>query len=506
MSSQDQPDVPGAAIPRPGGAARPRVFCFPYAGRGASLYRTLAGLGAPHLEIRAVQLPGRENRRHEPSLNRLSSLVERLTAEVHSQLGDGPFAFFGHSYGALLAYEVARRLGHGFGRWPTHLFVSACKAPHLPSRDTPLHQLPDADLVRRLVALGGTPREVLDSRELMADALPRLRADLCAFETYRHAPGRQLPCPIVTLAGLDDTLVELDEQDAWRGLTARGIRSWILPGGHFFLHHRDADILRIIDAELDARLGGADASAGAIPLPADEVHVWEIGLDRTSAEIESMKAWLTPSERERADALHRERDRHRAVACRAALREILGRYLRLPPGDVELSSTEWGKPCLRTPRGGPSLGFNVSHTEGLALIAVARDRELGIDVERIRHDVPAEHLVARTLADEERAEWRSIPAAGRAKAFLARWTQKEAYVKATGRGLWTAFDGFRIATTEGRPTRIIDPSTSPEEIDRWSICELAIGSGHVGAIVVEGRGWILRRAPWKTLWETVTPG
>lgn len=501
MSSQDHPNVSGAAMPHPGGAARPRLFCLPYAGRGASLYRSLAGLAAPDLEIRAVQLPGRENRRHEPSLNHLSSLVERLTAEVHPHLGDGPFAFFGHSFGALLAYEVARRLGHAFGRWPTHLFVSACRAPHLPSRGPSLHQLPDAELVLRLAALGGTPREILDSHDLMAEALPRLRADLCAFETYRHAPGRPLPCPIVTLSGRDDALVELDEQDAWRGLTDRGVRSWILPGGHFFLDHGEAEVLRIIRAEL---LGRADASAGAMPLPAGEVHVWEAGLDRTSAEIESMKAWLTPGERERADALHRERDRHRAVACRAVVREILGRYLRLPPGDVELAATEWGKPWLRTPPGGPSLGFNVSHTEGLALIAVARDRELGIDVERIRPDVPSEHLVGRTLTDEERAEWHSIPPAARAQAFMARWTQKEAYVKATGRGLSTPFEGFRIATTAGRPSRIIDPSTSPEAIDRWSICELPLGPGHVGAIVVEGRGWILRRAPWKTSCEAVT--
>ena len=172
-------------------AARLRLFCFTYAGGGASIYRPWTRELPPELELCAVQLPGRENRLLEPAYTEMPALVEQLGTVLAPYL-DRPFAFFGHSMGALVAFEMARTVRRRYGRSALHLFVSGHAAPRIARRRPPVYQLPDAAFVDAIRELNGTPEEVLENADLMALVLPALRADLTVCETYRYVSGEHL--------------------------------------------------------------------------------------------------------------------------------------------------------------------------------------------------------------------------------------------------------------------------------------------------------------------------
>ncbi|HET6694524.1 MAG TPA: alpha/beta fold hydrolase [Pedococcus sp.] len=218
-----------------------RLFCFPHAGAGASAYGSWAGaLASAGVDVCPVQLPGRENRFREPRHHRLEPLLEALVSALQRHL-DRPYALFGHSLGALLAYELARFLS-GVGVGPDRLLVSGRIAPQLSDPRPPMHGLPDAELVARLRELGGIPDAVLESPELLALQLPTLRADLAVNETYRHVPGPPLDLPVTAFGGDRDPKVAVAELHAWRRTTRAGFRASLLPGDHFFVA-RNRDLL-----------------------------------------------------------------------------------------------------------------------------------------------------------------------------------------------------------------------------------------------------------------------
>src|SRR3954453_3800140 len=183
---------------------RLRLFCFPYAGGSAQVFRTWSEALPADVEVCAVQLPGRERRSSETPIRRAALAVEMLASALSRYL-DKTFAMFGHSMGAMLAYEVARRLSAEFGCAPDHLFVSGHRAPHLPSRRRPLHHLADDAFIAGVRALNGTPREVFEHPELVELLLPMLRADFELLETYVELPGPRLSCPITALGGNADS-------------------------------------------------------------------------------------------------------------------------------------------------------------------------------------------------------------------------------------------------------------------------------------------------------------
>jgi medium-chain acyl-[acyl-carrier-protein] hydrolase len=227
--------------PRPG--ARIRLFCFPYAGGGATTYRGFADELPPHVEVAAVQLPGREARLGEPPVAEMARLIP-LIADA---LAPGPkpalpFAFFGHSMGALIAFELARELRRRGRELPGHLVVSACPAPHLPDDDA-THTLPDAELTARLSALGGMSEEALAHRELMEMILPLFRADAAVTETYVHTEEPPLDVPITVIGGLDDTRATPSDLAAWRRHTRAAFTLSSVPGGHFFLRTAQSTVL-----------------------------------------------------------------------------------------------------------------------------------------------------------------------------------------------------------------------------------------------------------------------
>lgn len=229
-----------------------------------------------------------------------------------------------------------------------------------------------------------------------------------------------------------------------------------------------------------------------LALGSDEVHVWRAGLDLDPARLVALEALLHRDERGEADRFRTIRDRSRFVAARALLRAILGRYLGAEPAALTLHRDPRGKPRLAAPAAEP-LHFNVSHSEALALYAVAWRREVGVDVERVRTDLPWPALAARFFAPAERAALsRGDPQRG-PDAFARIWTAKEAYLKAIGRGLDAPLQGFSVAPGDA-PVRLGDD----EGLDhrRWLVIGLDAGPGYAAALAAEGEGWGVRLWQW----------
>jgi surfactin synthase thioesterase subunit len=216
---------------------RLRLICLPYAGGGATIYRAWAAGLSADIEVRPVQLPARQNRRHEPPVTRVDSIVTRLVAAIEL-LPPSPTAIFGHSFGGLVAYELGRRLTAA-GTPPLALVIGARNAPHVPRLAPPIHALPDEQFFEKLNRRYGTALTLLRDRELMELALPSLRADFAAYETYEYRAGPRLETPITVLHGLRDASMTKGQAEAWGDLTRAGAMVHSVDAGHFFVdtHH-----------------------------------------------------------------------------------------------------------------------------------------------------------------------------------------------------------------------------------------------------------------------------
>jgi surfactin synthase thioesterase subunit len=213
------------------------------------MFRGWADELALNVEVCAIRLPGRERRYSEPALRRSEQVVESLTP-ILQQLLDMPFAMFGYSMGALLAYEVARSILAKAAVEPRALLVSAHRAPNLPMRRRNWYNLPRDALIAELKALNGTPAEVFEHEELLELMLPMLRGDLELVETYRSSGGTALSCPIVAMGGARDPDVLPEELAGWRTLTTGPFRSVVFDGDHFFINSARATVLQAIRREL----------------------------------------------------------------------------------------------------------------------------------------------------------------------------------------------------------------------------------------------------------------
>src|SRR4028119_1169798 len=212
-----------------------RLFCFPYAGGAALTFRTWPDSLPSAIEICPVELPGRGKRITSVPFTRLQLLVQALALALLPYL-DKPFAFFGHSMGGLVSFELARLLRREYGLSPVHLFVSAHRAPQVPDPDAPIHALPNPEFLQELRRYNGTPEAVLENAELMQLLLPTLRADFAVVETYAYTPEPPIDCPITAFGGLDDREVTCNELEAWREQTNASFVLKMFPGEHFFLH------------------------------------------------------------------------------------------------------------------------------------------------------------------------------------------------------------------------------------------------------------------------------
>jgi medium-chain acyl-[acyl-carrier-protein] hydrolase len=235
---------------RPDSQARLRLFCFPYAGGGASAYYKWAELLPRQIELCPVQLPGREMRIAEPPFARLGPLVEAVASALLPTLSS-PFALFGHSMGALVSFELARYLRRQYKLSPVHLFVSGLSAPSLRRLRPPIHEAPDAEFLAEITRLNGTPKEVLDHAELRDLMLPLLRADFAVCETYEFGVENPLPCPLSAYGGLADEESVRDRLEPWREHTSGVFALRMFPGDHFFLQSARLPLLRAMVLELE---------------------------------------------------------------------------------------------------------------------------------------------------------------------------------------------------------------------------------------------------------------
>lgn len=222
-----------------------RLFCLPYAGGSAHVFQDWAGPLAGLAEIVPAELPGRGSRLRHELLDDAGAVVDDLLAGVLPLAGQ-PFAVLGYSYGALLAFELARRLEYRYGLVARQLFVAAMRAPAWPSSGPGQSRLTDRDLDAYLRGLGGTPEEVLANGALMSILRPVVRADLRAVEGYRYRPLPRLSCPVTAIGGTQDAGVSYGALRAWGACTDGSFTAHLLHGGHFFMHEARADLLRII--------------------------------------------------------------------------------------------------------------------------------------------------------------------------------------------------------------------------------------------------------------------
>jgi medium-chain acyl-[acyl-carrier-protein] hydrolase len=252
---------PWVVFPRRDPSARLRLFCFPYAGGGASIYTRWPELLPPGVELVAVQLPGRESRLMEKPYADMALLVDKL-AEALAPYMEQPFALFGHSNGGLMAFELTRLLRARGRRLPLHLFVSGRPAPQVELTDPPTHALPHDEFMATLRRFGGTPEEVLANEEMMALVEPLLRADFALGETYVYTPGPPLDLPVSAYGGARDEEVPLWQVEAWREQAGGEFHMTTFPGGHFFLHDDRAQVLRQLGQELRPHLMRAGTAGG----------------------------------------------------------------------------------------------------------------------------------------------------------------------------------------------------------------------------------------------------
>lgn len=222
-------------------------------------------------------------------------------------------------------------------------------------------------------------------------------------------------------------------------------------------------------------------------LSADDVHVWQAGLEVPAAGRERFYATLSEDERERAARFHFDRDRHRFIAARGFLREVLGRYLRSDPAQLRFVYSAYGKPSLGA-EFDQRLRFNLSHSHELALCAVTLERDVGVDVEFIRPEFADDDVARRFFSAPETARLRALPRAQYAEAFFNCWTRKEAYIKARGEGLSMPLDKFEVSLAPGEPAALLNTFDAPAEAARWSLYALEPGPGYVGAVAVAGPG------------------
>lgn len=222
------------------------------------------------------------------------------------------------------------------------------------------------------------------------------------------------------------------------------------------------------------------ASSASRQLPGDEVHVWRLTLERPA---ESFRDLLQPDELARANRFYFEKDRRHFTVARGFLRRLLGRYLQTDPRELQFSYGAWGKPSLDGDFRESRLRFNMSHSHGLALYAITEAREIGVDVEHMRADFATDDIARRFFSVFEFGRLCELPDHDRVAGFFKCWTRKEAYIKATGRGMSQPLDGFDVTLGSGADVALI--RTDDGSHARWQLVDIEVGGDYAAALAVE---------------------
>lgn len=230
--------------------ARLRLFCLPFAGEGASLFRQWQAALGPRFEVIPVQLPGRENRLLEPAYTDLLELVKALAEAILPYL-DKPYAFFGHSLGALISFELAQRLAYEYDLPPEALLVSGCRSPRLVNPYPAIYKLPEGEFLAELQQrYGRLPLELVSNPQLLQIFLPILRADLALVETYTYQAKPALPCPIAGYCGSEDRVASYYDLAKWQDYSQARFSLHTIAGDHFFVRANSAALLEAVKTDL----------------------------------------------------------------------------------------------------------------------------------------------------------------------------------------------------------------------------------------------------------------
>jgi len=235
-----------------------------------------------------------------------------------------------------------------------------------------------------------------------------------------------------------------------------------------------------------------DEAGAQIVLVHDEVHVWLARLDQPLEMVTRSRSILSSDEKSRADRFHFEKDRTAYTVARAALKLLLAKYLDMPATNICFEYTAHGKPFLASAANSPGITFNISHSGGLALLAFAIGRQVGVDVERIRPDFGTLEIAERFFSRSEVESLLAQPVDQQSVCFFNCWTRKEAYIKAIGEGLSCPLDRFDVTLAVDEPARLIETRVASQNAADWLMHNLEVGPEYRAAVIAEGAGWRLR--------------
>jgi 4'-phosphopantetheinyl transferase len=227
-----------------------------------------------------------------------------------------------------------------------------------------------------------------------------------------------------------------------------------------------------------------------------EVHVWRAQLELPLSQVQELRGILTDDEVDRANRFSFEIDRQRFIAARGTLRSILSRYITIYPSHLRFHYNQYGKPFLAPEFSAHLLNFTLSHSVSMALYAITRNMEIGVDVERVRSDFEYEEIAERFFSANEVASLRTIPTEKKLDVFYNCWTRKEAYIKAHGKGLSLPLDSFDVSFAPWEPAIVLITKDESQESSHWTLLDLKPGFGYVGALAVKGIGCRLRYWDW----------
>ncbi|MBD0311049.1 MAG: 4'-phosphopantetheinyl transferase superfamily protein [Microcoleus sp. T1-bin1] len=233
-----------------------------------------------------------------------------------------------------------------------------------------------------------------------------------------------------------------------------------------------------------------------LTLDLGEIHVWRVSLAQTESCLQSLQQTLSTDERTKADRFRFPKDRSQFIVSRGALRAILSRYLNISPHILRFDYNPYGKPSLIVTQGGNTLRFNLSHSRGMALIAITKNRDIGVDIEGINQNFSCLEIAEKFFSPLENSVLRSLPEHLQATAFFTCWTRKEAYIKAVGKGLSIPLNKFDVSLAPGEPAALLNVEENPEEASKWSLIELFSCSDMVAAVAVAGDCWKLHCWEW----------
>ena len=235
-------------VPKPNVTSKVRLFCFPYAGGGVGTYLPWADKLPSFVELIAVQPPGRAARISEKPYSDMRDLINYLIKYAH-YFSEKPYVLFGHSLGAKVAYELSATLTRLGYEQPRHLIISGSGAPHIPSMREPLSKLPEREFMEKLAQLNGTPKEILENKELMSLLSPLIRADFNIADTYKPELT-PIPTPITVLGGTEDTGVTEELREGWFDLTSNPKEMHCIEGDHFFVEQNQERVIECVNKVL----------------------------------------------------------------------------------------------------------------------------------------------------------------------------------------------------------------------------------------------------------------